>query len=82
MSKPNEHVVKLRAALVEQVKARRELAEALAAPYNRGHTENMRDAFVKVQATIEAIERAMKHEMDATTSAPAAAGYKIDLDDR
>jgi len=41
---------------------RRDIAEALAEKYNRGHTENMREAFIKIQDAIEAIERAVWHE--------------------
>jgi len=34
----------------------------LAEKYSHGHTENMREAFIKIQDAIEAIERAVWHE--------------------
>jgi len=34
----------------------------LAEKHNRGDTENMREAFIKIQDVIEAIERAVWHE--------------------
>ena len=51
-----------RAARDREVVHRRDIAERLAEKYNRGDTENMREAFIKIQETIEAIERAVWHE--------------------
>ena len=62
MATGTDQIDKLRAARDQQVEARRQLAEALAAPYKGGHTENMRGAFLEVQATIEAIDRAIADE--------------------
>lgn len=49
------------------VQERRALAEAMALGYRRrrtddSHTNEMREAFIGVQATIEAIDRAIAHE--------------------
>jgi hypothetical protein len=41
---------------------RREIAEVLAEKHDRGDTENMSEAFIKIQDVIEAIERAVWHE--------------------
>jgi hypothetical protein len=38
------------------------VAKHLAEKYNRGDTENTREAFIKIQDAIEAIERAVWHE--------------------
>ena len=62
MAGENEHIQKLFAARSTMVKARREVADALAAPYKRGHTENMRAQFKELQSTIEAIDRAIGDE--------------------
>ncbi len=62
MAANNDHVAVLRTALEQQIKARRDLATALGQPYKGGHTEKVREGFVQVQATIEAIERALVHE--------------------
>jgi DNA-directed RNA polymerase subunit F len=62
MAQDNEYVQKLIAARDREVVHRRDIAERLAEKYNRGDTENMREAFIKIQETIEAIERAVWHE--------------------
>lgn len=62
MDEQNEHTKKLAAARAELVSDRRNLAEALAQPYKRGHTENMRSSFVATQAAIEAVDRALIDE--------------------
>jgi hypothetical protein len=51
-----EHAKQLLAARDRLVADRRDLVTALAGPYKRGHTENMRECFITVQATIEAID--------------------------
>jgi hypothetical protein len=62
MAKDNDYVQKLIAARDREVAHRRDIAERLAGKYNRGDTENMRDAFIKTQDAIEALERAVWHE--------------------
>jgi len=62
MAQDNEYVQKLIAARDREVVHRRDIAERLAEKYNRGDTENIREAFVKIQDVIEAIERAVWHE--------------------
>ena len=67
MAEENEHVRKLIAARDQQVKQRRDLADALAQPYEGGETEGVRQAFIIIQSTIEAIERAIEHEEQLET---------------
>jgi hypothetical protein len=62
MAQDNEYVRKLIAARDREVAHRRDIVEALAEKHNRGDTENMREAFIKIQDVIEAIERAVWHE--------------------
>ena len=62
MAQDNEYVQKLIAARDREVTHRRDIAEALAEKHNRGDTEIMREAFIKIQDVIEAIERAVWHE--------------------
>jgi hypothetical protein len=62
MEMAKEHSNQLSAARDRLVADRRDLATALAGPYKRGHTENMRECFITVQATIEAIDRAVRDE--------------------
>jgi hypothetical protein len=62
MAQDNEYIQKLISARDREVVHRRDIAERLAEKYNRGDTENMREAFIKIQETIEAIERAVWHE--------------------
>ena len=62
MTQDNEHVQKLIAARDKEVAYRRDIAERLAQKYNRSDTENAREAFIRSQDAIEAIERAVWHE--------------------
>jgi hypothetical protein len=62
MAQDNEHVQKLLAARDREVAHRGDVAEVLVEKHNRGDTENMREAFIKIQDVIEAIERAVWHE--------------------
>jgi hypothetical protein len=62
MAQENEHIRKLIEARDRQVEQRRAIADALAQPYERGETEGVRQAFIIIQTTIEAIERAIDHE--------------------
>jgi len=77
MANDSEHVATLKAAREQQIAARRHLAAALGEPYKRGgEPERLRESFIDVQATIEAIDRALAHEQrlsDGTTS--TAAGF-------
>jgi hypothetical protein len=62
MAEENKYIQKLITARDRQIEDRRNSAAALTEKYTRGHTEDMREAFVKIQDTIEAIERAIAHE--------------------
>ena len=62
MAQQNEHIRKLIAARDREVEQRRNVADALAKAYERGETERMREVFINLQNTIEAIERAIQHE--------------------
>jgi hypothetical protein len=62
MAQDNEHIRKLIAARDREVEQRRNVADALAQAYERGETERMREVFINLQNTIEAIERAIQHE--------------------
>ena len=73
------HIRTLIAARVRELEHRRNTGKELAKNYTRGHTENMREAFVEIQDTIEAIERAISHEeyvanQEAKSSSPVALG--------
>jgi hypothetical protein len=58
----NEHLEKLRGARTQTVGGRREIAARLAEAYEEGQTEELREWFVEIQATIEAIDRAILDE--------------------
>jgi hypothetical protein len=80
MAEENEYIRTLIAARVRELGHRREAAKALAKDYARGDSEYMRETFVKIQETIEAIERAIAHEefiesKEAKTSWPVAIGF-------
>jgi hypothetical protein len=62
MAQDNGHAQKLIAARDRQVMHRRDIAKALAEQQNRGDTENLLEAFIKIQAAVEAMERAIWHE--------------------
>src|ERR1700746_862959 len=62
MAQDNEYVQMLIAARDREVAHRRDVARTLAEKQNRGDTENIREAFIKIQDVIEAIERAVWHE--------------------
>jgi hypothetical protein len=62
MSLENEHLEKLRVARAQTVEGRRDIAARLAEDYEEGLTEELREWFVKVQATIEAIDHAILDE--------------------
>src|SRR5262249_11222936 len=71
MAQDNEYVQKLIAVRDREVKHRRDVAEALAEKHSRGDTENMREAFIKIQDVIEAIERAVWHRDISPTQSPS-----------
>jgi hypothetical protein len=52
----------LSAARERLLEERRGLAGELAKPYERGKTEQLRERFIAVQATIDAIDRAIADE--------------------
>ena len=62
LTQENEHIRKLIAARDREVEQRRNIADALARAYERGETERMREVFINLQNTIEAMERAIQHE--------------------
>jgi hypothetical protein len=69
MAQENQHIQKLIAARDREVEQRRNVAEALAKAYERGETERMREVFINLQNTIEAIERAIQHEEKLASAA-------------
>jgi antitoxin (DNA-binding transcriptional repressor) of toxin-antitoxin stability system len=78
MANENEHVAKLVAARSRMVTERREVASALTEKYKRSHTDNMRELLVQIQATIEAIDRAIADEKNMA-SAPVRPGVEIKI---
>jgi hypothetical protein len=62
VAEDNEHIRSLIAARDRAIEDRRDVAKVLGEKYQRGHTENMREVFEKIQSSIEAIERAIGHE--------------------
>jgi hypothetical protein len=62
MTQENEHIRTLIAARVREIEQRRNAAKTLAQQYVRGDTEYLRENFVKIQDTIEAINRAIADE--------------------
>ena len=57
-----DDLAQLRAITVEH---RRSLVRDLAVPNERGGAQDLRELFLKLQATIEAIDRAIKDEREA-----------------
>jgi hypothetical protein len=64
MSTHVEDLQTLRALSVEQ---RRKLVRDLASPGERGGAQDVRDLFLKLQATIEVIDRALVDEQASTS---------------
>jgi len=62
MDQVNEYITKLITAREIAVTQRRNAANSLSRPYERGQAEDMKQAFVAVQETIEAIDRALADE--------------------
>ena len=78
MANENEYLAKLAAARSRMVTERRELASALAEKYKRGHTDDMREQLVQIQATIEALDRAIVDEK-SIANAPAQTMPGVDI---
>ena len=62
MAHDSEHLKKLTDARDRVVAERRQIADALAREYKRGHSVEMRERFISIQNTIEAIDRAIADE--------------------
>jgi len=62
VARGDDRLAALRAARARMVEQRHELAGALSEPFQRPRTIEMRDEFVRVQACIDAIDRAIKDE--------------------
>ena len=76
MADENEHIAKLTAARSRMVTERRDIASALTEKYKRAHTNDMRE-LVQIQATIEAIDRAIADEKNIASAhaPPTAVGF-------
>ncbi|HUN96170.1 MAG TPA: hypothetical protein VMU69_08025 [Bradyrhizobium sp.] len=77
MSAGKEHLERLRAARIQTVEGRRKVAARLAEDYQEGHAEELRELFVELQTTIEAIDRAIEDEQRQAKQADgqAPAGF-------
>lgn len=62
MTDDNDHLAKLVAARSRMVTERRDVVRALTEKYKRGQTDEMRELLVQIQATIDAIDRAIADE--------------------
>lgn len=58
----SNHIHTLQKAREQMVKARREIAEELAKPYNPNNTPRSRSLFNEIQGTIEQIDKAIEEE--------------------
>jgi len=67
MAHDSEHLKKLTDARDRVVAERRQIADALAREYKRGHSVEMRERFISIQNTIEAIDRAIADERRITS---------------
>ena len=77
MADENEHLAMLVAARSRMVTERREVASALTEKYKRAHTDDMRELLVQIQATIDAIDRAIADEknMASAHAPPTVVGF-------
>lgn len=77
MTDDNDHLAKLVAARSRMVAERRDVARALTEKYKRGQTNEMRELLVQIQATIDAIDRAIADEKNIASahSPPTAVGF-------
>jgi len=57
-----EHIDDLKKARAQLIEQRWAFAKVLAAPYDRGKTEQARERFLEIQAAIEAMDRAIDDE--------------------
>ena len=62
MTEENVFIKGLIEARNHEIEQRRYVAAQLAEGYKRDHTEKMRDAFISIQRTIQAIDRAIQDE--------------------
>ena len=70
MAHDSEHLKKLTDARDRVVAERRQIADASAREYKRGHSVEMRERFISIQNTIEAIDRAIADEDRMAKAAP------------
>ena len=68
-----EHIRALEEFRNLTVEQRRKVVMSLATPHDRSEAQDLRGMFLRVQATIEAIDRALKDEQGAGSSVMAAA---------
>lgn len=64
----NDHLAELLAARARMVAERREVASALTEKYRRSQTNEMRELLVQIQATIDAVDRAIADEKNITST--------------
>jgi hypothetical protein len=65
-----DHVKVLEKAREQMVKARRDLAEGLAKPYDGRTTPGLRSAFIDVQSVVDQIDKAITDERKSAPPAP------------
>jgi hypothetical protein len=86
MAEEIEPIKTLKAARDKLVEERRALSIAIALGYRRrrtddSHTTDMREAFIGIQNTIEAIDRAIAHEKLIATEPPESmVARKLEID--
>ena len=68
MADDNDHLAELLAARARMVAERREVASALTEKYRRSQTNEMRELLVQIQATIDAIDRAIADEKNIASA--------------
>jgi len=59
---PNEHIEALEKLRAMTVAQRRKLVTDLASPEERGGAQDLRESFIRVQTTLDAIDRALQDE--------------------
>ena len=64
-----EHVAALKRARARMIELRRQLANSLGQPYDRGKTEQWRKDLIDVQTTIRTINEALEDESKSTERA-------------
>jgi hypothetical protein len=63
-----EHIGNLKKARAQLIEQRRAFVQVLAGPYDRGKTEQAREKFMEIQATIDAMDRAIEDEEESRRS--------------